>query len=364
MTWNLRSCALILLGLVITIPCVAFANAVPDATSVLDDILDAIQKNNVDSYRNAREQALKLPDAEFALLIENLSKLTGWRALAVRDGLKLRRNDPATAKDFDDRLKEIVEHPNMRRGGGWSYITSPDVDPDGKIRGLLETPEHDTLRFEAVLAVQGRRDAGDTSDSLRKSLLGGMTATDPANVDRQIKVLSDLPSWTTIGEVSSNLFVRARRNPGAIDVHVPRLLQVYRQIRQNPDERAFETARLLVLAIASASPELQNRTINELREFERERMAEQGLHPWDDNRDAIKQRRRELRNTIQQVRMDLNRAQEHDTPTIVEEHVDALTALNKQLEQCDEELAALALWEELETSIAESNAEPSVKDEN
>jgi hypothetical protein len=98
-----------LLGILVA----SFGNATPGDASVVnqmkDRLLTATSQDDTAAYRRLRREALALPDEQFAALLDVLDKIDSWQAMAIGEGLQLRKEQPALAADFDDRLNEIID---------------------------------------------------------------------------------------------------------------------------------------------------------------------------------------------------------------------------------------------------------------
>lgn len=319
-------------------------------------LLDAVKKDDDLAYTKARERALRLPDKEFSSLLDGLAQEGAWQAMAIRDGLKLRREQPLVAKEFDDRLTEIIENPITRRDGSKRYLTR--TAPGVTIRGLMRKKEHDSLRFEACLTQKVKVESqpsvpGPERDSLRASLLG-LSNDNPANMARYVAMLRDVPKWTTAVRVSSGIASVAQWSPGSVDAVLPQLIEAYRKLRQEANAEQMQAARRLVLAINRAAPNRRETSLDEIRKFERETMPKQGLEPWTEGDQlALFQKDRDNTRKLAQARHLLEIAKnEKKGQTEIRKLEEAVRVAEKEAAISSQQRAALSLWNQLEKAAS------------
>ena len=308
------------------------------ADETLAQLLKAVREDDTEAYVQARGQALALPDEQFAGLLKDLSEIDTWQAMAMRDGLKLRREEPEVAKDFDDRMREIVASVQLNITGEPYYF--------GLHRGLKATAEHDILRFEALLAWKCRHERRGRYDALRW-LLFAFHAQDETSMKRNILMLQDRPIWLN-AVVAPSMIYELSRQAALVDPHVPVIVEQYRKLRQEPEQQSMSAARMLVLAVAGSSPDKKRPALQEIERFERTAMARQGLEPWNDDRDTLS--RQEMAESEALVRMREALEKAPDDAGIRTQ----IAAQEEQLEKVRLRVYAWSLWNSLEQVMKES----------
>jgi hypothetical protein len=325
-------------------------NATPGSASVVDQMKDrlltAASQDDAAAYRQLRSEALALPDEQFAALLDALGKIDSWQAMAMQEGLRLRKKQPALAADFDDRLNEAIDRRQGRRDLGTSYVMIPNVR-DG-VRGLLPTPEHDALRFEAVLAVSGALEPGTPYDSLRISLLG-LHGLDADTLAKFVALLEDNPDWIDIRSLCRSIRARSR-DVGAIDPYLPRIVKLYPDLRRDPAPIAMDAVRPLIHALGRASADVGLPALRQIEQFERTNMAEQGFAPWDHDMKAIHASRAADYSRLQQISRASRQIQDGQVNREFEQEA---KVLQERMAQTRIRMAATHLWDDIQKALSE-----------
>jgi hypothetical protein len=327
---------------------------------IANPLLEAVRNDDDAAYRRARDESLRLPPEEFAALLRSLDEAGTWQAMAVRDGLKLRREQPDLAADFDDRLQKTIDNPSLRRDGSLGYNLSPGLFRE-TTRGLLSTPEHDTLRFEATVTRKVQPDQFGFG-GLRWGL-AGLTQTDEHTVRRYLAMLEDVPEWMPPENLASRLQRLASRSAHWVDREVPRLLTIYQALRQEFDPSQMGAAIELIRLIAHAAPQVKTPAFAEIHRFEKITMPQQGLQPWAVRAvDDLRNKTRETTTAIRPSQSKLNamRARGAD-PEAIERLERELAPIEQQLQRDRKTLGAVRLWQTLEDAIAKTQAVPADK---
>ncbi len=323
-------------------------------TGVSKRLLEAVHEDDDAAYRRAREEALRLPPDAFAALLQSLHKAGTWQAMAIHDALKLRREQPDLAADFDERLKEAIHNPMIARDGTPVYALYPSRE-EGTVRGLLLTPEHDTLRFEASVTHKKVHDPG--GQYFRSELIA-FSQPDEHAIRRYVALIEDMPEWACPQELTNRLLRVVMRSSGVIDPKVPRLLEIYNRLRSDLSLSGLGPAITLTRIIAHAAPHVSAPALKELRRFELMTMPQQGLEPWAvRNADELRNKTRETTKVIRSLQGEqralLGRADDEEAIEALQRD---LSAAEEQLQRDRTVLAAVRLWRTLEDAIAKAEA--------
>ncbi len=322
-------------------------------TSVSKRLLEAVQDEDDAAYRRARDDALRLPPSDFAALLQSLHKAGTWQAMAIHDALKLRREQPDLAGDFDDRLQETINNPTLARDGTPVYA----LYERSTVRGLLLTPEHDTLRFEASVTPKKVHDPAGRS--FRSELIA-LSQPDEHTIRRYLALLEDTPEWACPQELTNRLLRVVMRSPGIIDPKVPRLLEIYKRLRADLSLSGLGPAITLTRIITHAAPHVSEPALKELRRLELMTMPQQGLQPWKvrnvgDLRNRTRETTKVIRSLQGEQRTMLGRAGDKEAMEPLQR---SLSAAEQQLQRDRTVLAAVRLWQTLEDAIAKIEAVP------
>lgn len=322
--------------------------------SVDKRFLEAVRNDDDAAYQHARDEALRLPPDDFAALLQSLDKAGTWQSMAIHDALRLRREQPDLAADFDDRLQETINNPTLARDGTPVY----SLYKRSTVRGLLLTPEHDTLRFEASLTPKTQLHDG-ARDYLRSSLIH-LSQRDEHSLRRYIALIADMPEWASTGgyHPSNHVEIIAARSPTLIDPEISRLVDVYKSLRR--DGAPLGVAIMLVRAIAHGSPKVSTPALTAIRRHELELMPKQGVEPWAvRNVDELRNKTRETTKVIRSLQRKqqalLGRADDEEAIEALQRN---LSAAEEQLQRDRTVLAAVRLWRTLEDAIAKTEAAP------
>jgi hypothetical protein len=222
---------------------------------------------------------------------------------------------------------------------------SPNVR-DG-VRGLLRTPEHDALRFEAVLAVSGAVEPGMPYDTLRTSLLS-LHGRDSATLGKFVALLENNPDW--IDTRSLCRAIRARSlDVGAVDPYLPRIVKLYPNLRREPDPIAMDAVRPLIHALGQASADVGLPALRQIEQFERTKMTEQGFAPWDHDMKAIQASHAADYSRLEQISRASRQIQDGQVNQELEQEANVLKA---RMAQTDVQMAATRLWEDLQKALS------------
>ncbi len=254
----------------------ALCQVEPTVNNVLESLNHAVKQDDNAAYRAARSVALELKDREFYALLEALAEAETWQALAVKGGLRVRRENPDLAVKFDRQLDWLKNTPTLARSGAHKFQS-------WKFLQEFDTSEGDWLRYEAVLTEKAELppDASGLGYQLpgwiefrRFVLRGGERHAEDMRF--RIMMLRDMPEWIRYVQVLGGLPSSIRRSPHSVDMYVPELVEHYKRIRQaGGDLQLYITMYItnsiffsLMDAIAEADTDIALAALREIREFE------------------------------------------------------------------------------------------------
>ena len=239
--------------------------------NVLESLNHAVEQDDNAAYRTARSVALELDDREFDALLEALDKTGTWQALAVKNGLRVRRENPDLATEFDESLDRLRNNPTRARNGTiifqvWEFWKK------------FNTSESEWLRYEAVLTEKAELPPDWSAFGqqrpewieFRRSVFRGERHAD--DMKFRIMMLRDMPEWISYIHFLSGLPASIRRSPHRVDMYVPELVEHYKRIRQAYGDlqlhASSSTFFLLMEAIAEADTDIALPALKEIREYE------------------------------------------------------------------------------------------------
>ncbi len=263
----------------------ALCQVEPAVNSVLESLKHAVNQDDNEAYRAARTAALELEDREFDVLLETLDKTGTWQALAVKGGLRVRRENPDLAAEFDRQLDLIRDNPTQMADVTWGFIAET-------LRKEFATSESDWLRYETVLTEKTELPPDGSGLGLqlpgwiqfRRSVFRTGTHN-KGNMRIWIKMYQDKPEWIQWHEITRWFPHVAKRAPGLVDEYVPELLEIYMRFhlkspdalnpnRWRPANLNFESHTRtrtyidLLQAITEADTPVALPALKQLREFE------------------------------------------------------------------------------------------------
>lgn len=279
-----RSCNLQwFLSAVILLFCdrIALSEVLPTVNNVIEPLIDAVKEDDNEAYRAARSAALKLEDGKFDTLLEVLAKADTWQALAVKNGLRIRRKNPNLAAKFDETVDWVRNNPVLTASGAHRFQGE-------KFREKFDTAEGDWLRYEAVLTekVDFPKNVRGVAGwvEFRRTVFRSGTRN-RGNIRIWVRMYQDKPEWIQWHEIIRWFPHVARRSAGEVDEYVPELLKIYTRFHlKRPDawtpdrwrptslkhERRNRTRAYIDLlqAIAEANTPIALPALKQIREFE------------------------------------------------------------------------------------------------
>jgi hypothetical protein len=320
-------------------------HASQSATAILvEDLLQSVARNDSGAYYNARSAALGLGTDEFAKLLNALSETDSWRALAIHNALRIRRDQPALATDFDERLERVRNTPVQTRAGNWRYV----VHGDGRFLGI---PEHDALRLEAILTENAELPDGQLglADPRGWAAFRIAVYVPPLEMKARILMLQDKPEWLPYAKVVGAIYGKARSNPGSVDAHVSELTDLYMALRR--DNKAYPS---LLRAIAEADTALALPALIAIRNYEvTVEMPRRMVEPWESTEDEIRAELDRVESQLWKVRSHRIEAQRIREATRVGELSKEVEELEMQLESLRSMRGSQRLWDTLNELIEE-----------
>ncbi len=244
----------------------------PTVNNVFRPLTHAVEQDDNEAYHAARATALELDEQEFDILINALEKTETWQALAMQGGLRVRRQHPGLAVQFDKHLDWLRNNPVAARMGPLFHWRDE--------RSMFASSEGDWLRYEAVLTAKAdmQTDAMGIPGwiAFRRSVFNG-GARHADDLRFLIMMLRDVPGWTHYGQVAANLSFSVQRSSSGVDEYVPELVEHYKRNRKGkvfvsremppfrPDMFIFYS---LARAIAEADTDVALPALTQIREFE------------------------------------------------------------------------------------------------
>lgn len=278
-----------------------------------------------EQYVAARTSALELPKDEFdRILIELARPGPASPAAVVASALKLRKEAPELAQEFDSRVKESVEGPS---------VTSRSGRPQYTAWWPKDRPELDPLVFELIVK-------RTVPEGLRHEFIAGMGRPNGANVD-SILALADSEGVTYAGMLRGAAVGDAAEQ----DRITPHIVRIHKKWRSQG-----HVSSGAIYALASFGREQQLLALKEIREFERQCAAEEGMAPWSDA---------DARKAFVAALVELNDAQvrlnqvRKDGPGSAEvrEASREVEAMKAKADACQKRCHVRELWLELEQRI-------------
>ncbi len=247
----------------------ARSEMMPTVQNVYDDLIQAVQKDDNVAYRAAQSAALQLQGREFDVLLESLDKTGTWQALALKGGLRVRRENPEMAVAFDERLDWLRNNPMRTRIGTHEF-------PSWRFREEFATPEGDWLRYEAVLTEKAELPT-DLSGygmqlpgwiAFRRCIFTiGYRPNIADDMRFLIKMIRDTPEWLPQPPAWA-LRDSIQRSAHKVDEYVPELVGHYKRLRHTQGRTMFIFVGL-IRAIAEADAEVALPALKQILEFER-----------------------------------------------------------------------------------------------
>jgi len=368
----LRTLAMVIAGMLILTAHPAF----PDSTDwseknteervrhLKESFISAVKEVDTERYKKTRAKALQqLQEDEFEMLLDALDDACEWRALAVRDALRVRHKHPDIAEDFEERLdrarKKEIETGAITACGTFPFFTMSDLfDED-----LTSTDEYKALRFEAALIEQPFHcpleddppppwvTASVREQRFRGSLYKGPAGDAEQQMRMRVKMMGDSYVWCR-----PHIAAFTESNPEVVDEYVPELKKHYRKLSAAGLDRA-NSCRSLAEAISRADTEIALPVLKELRRFEREEAIpalSDNFRPWEVTVEEIENKHNEIRERRSDIRSKLREAEREED----EEAVEKLTKREEELGQQSSVLrrgkrGRIELWEKLNELIEE-----------
>lgn len=237
----------------------ALAVLVPPTQAQTDDqeLRSTLVESTGPSYATARLAALELPAGSFdRLIVELNADGPATVAAAVASALRVRRDTPAIAQEFDEQLKNAIDNPDLNTRSG---------RPSYKVWWPLDRFELDPLAFEVIL----KRLAPDL---LRAKFVRSMGRKNEKNVG-PLLALVDSDGIVHAGW----LRFATEGNVAEQDRITPAIVEAHKKWRRRGQESA---AGIWLLSQFGRATQLV--ALKQIVEFEKDLADSMGITPWED----------------------------------------------------------------------------------